>query len=62
MAKYRVVKQFVTGSNAYVAKLQESDSIYEYDKEQDAFDRNLKKTFQKNTFWDFEVIFIKVIK
>ena len=35
MAKYRIVKQFVTGSNAYVAKLQESDTLWEYDEETD---------------------------
>jgi len=56
MAKYRVVKQFVTGSNAYVAKLQESDTIHEYDKEQDAFDKMVELKNADNTGRKYKVI------
>jgi len=56
MAKYRIVKQFVTGSNAYVAKLQESDTLYEYDEEQDAFDKLVELKNADNTGRKYKVI------
>ena len=54
--KYRIVKQFVTGSNAYVAKLQESDTLYEYDEEQDAFYKLLELKNADNTGRKYKVI------
>ena len=56
MANYRVVKQFVTGSNAYVAKLQESDTLYEYDNDQDAFDKMVELKNADNTGRKYKVI------
>jgi len=56
MAKYRVVKQFVTGSNAYVAKLQESDTIWEYDEETDAIDKLVELKNADNTGRKYKVI------
>ena len=56
MAKYRVVKQFVTGSNAYVAKLQESDTLYEYATEQNAFDKMVELKNADNTGRKYKVI------
>jgi len=56
VANYRVVKQFVTGSNAYVAKLQESDTLYEYDNDQDAFDKMVELKNADNTGRKYKVI------
>ena len=56
MAKYRVVKQFVTGSNAYVAQLQESDKLYEYNNDQDAFDKLVELKNADNTGRKYKVI------
>ena len=56
MAKYRIVKQFVTGSNAFVAKLQESDTLYEYDEETDAFDKLVELKNADNTGRKYKVI------
>ena len=56
MPKFRVVKQFVTGSNAYVAQLQESDTIYEYNVEQDAFDKLVELKNADNTGRKYKVI------
>jgi len=56
MAKYRIVKQFVTGSNAYVAKLQESDTLYEYEAEQDAFDKMVELKNADNTGRKYKVV------
>ena len=56
MAKYRVVKQFVTGSNAYVAQLQESDVIHEYGVEQQAFDKMVELKNADNTGRKYKVI------
>jgi|TARA_B100000575_G_C23069880_1_gene616195 hypothetical protein len=56
MSKFRVVKQFITGSNAYVAKLQESDTLYEYDVEQDAFDKLVELKNADNTGRKYKVI------
>ena len=56
MAKYRIVKQFVTGSNAYVAKLQESDTLYEYEAEQDAFDKMVELKNSDNTGRKYKVV------
>ena len=56
MPKFRVVKQFVTGSNAYVAQLQESDTLYEYDVEQDAFDKLVELKNADNTGRKYKVI------
>ena len=56
MAKYRVVKQFVTGSNAFVAKLQESDTIWEYDEETDAIDKLVELKNADNTGRKYKVI------
>ena len=56
MPKFRVVKQFVTGSNAYVAQLQESDTLYEYSKEQDAFDKMVELKNADNTGRKYKVI------
>ena len=56
MAKYRVVKQFVTGSNAYVAKLQESDTIWEYTEETDAIDKLVELKNADNTGRKYKVI------
>ena len=56
MSKFRVVKQFITGSNAYVAKLQESDTFYEYDVEQDAFDKLVELKNADNTGRKYKVI------
>ena len=56
MPKFRVVKQFVTGSNAYVAQLQESDTIYEYNLEQDAFDKLVELKNADNTGRKYKVI------
>ena len=56
MAKYRVVKQFVTGSNDYVAKLQESDTIWEYDEETDAIDKLVELKNADNTGRKYKVI------
>ena len=49
MSKFRVVKQFVTGSNAYVAKLQESDTVWEYDIEADAYRKMVSLENADNT-------------
>ena len=56
MSKFRVAKQFITGSNAYVAKLQESDTLYEYDVEQDAFDKLVELKNADNTGRKYKVI------
>tara|TARA_A100001011_G_scaffold257252_1_gene265520 strand:+ start:105 stop:281 length:177 start_codon:yes stop_codon:yes gene_type:complete len=56
MAKYRVVKQFVTGSNAYVAQLQESDTIHEYEVEQQAFDKLVELKNADNTGRKYKVV------
>ena len=56
MPKFRVVKQFVTGSNAYVAQLQESDTLYEYDAEQDAFDKLVELKNADNTGRKYKVV------
>jgi len=56
MAKYRVVKQFITGSDAYVAKLEESDELYEYGVEQDAFDKMVELKNADNTGRKYKVI------
>ncbi len=56
MAKFRVVKQFVTGSNAYVAKLQESDTLWEYDEETDAIDKLVELKNADNTGRKYKVI------
>ena len=56
MSKFRVVKQFITGSNAYVAKLQESDTLYEYDVEQDAFDKLVELKNADNTGRKYKVV------
>ena len=56
MSKFRVVKQFVTGSNAYVAKLQESDTLHEYTVEQDAFDKLVELKNADNTGRKYKVI------
>tara|TARA_R100000388_G_scaffold93879_1_gene79519 strand:- start:767 stop:943 length:177 start_codon:yes stop_codon:yes gene_type:complete len=56
MSKFRVVKQFVTGSDAYVAKLEESDTIWEYDKETDAIDKLVELKNADNTGRKYRVI------
>ena len=56
MSKFRVVKQFVTGSNAYVAKLQESDTLWEYDEETDAIDKLVELKNADNTGRKYKVI------
>ena len=56
MPKFRVVKQFVTGSNAYVAQLQESYTIYEYNVEQDAFDKLVELKNADNTGRKYKVV------
>ena len=56
MPRFRVVKQFVTGSNAYVAKLQESDTIWEYDEETDAIDKLVELKNADNTGRKYKVI------
>ena len=56
MAKYRVVKQFITGSNAFVAKLEESDTVYEYEVEQQAFDKLVELKNADNTGRKYKVI------
>lgn len=56
MPKFRVVKQFVTGSDAYVAKLEESDTIWEYDEETDAIDKLVELKNADNTGRKYRVI------
>ena len=56
MSKFRVVKQFVTGSDAYVAKLEESDTIWEYDEETDAIDKLVELKNADNTGRKYRVI------
>ena len=56
MPKFRVVKQFVTGSDAYVAKLEESDTIWEYDEETDAIDKLVELKNADNTGRKYIVI------
>ena len=56
MSKFRVVKQFITGSNAYVAKLQESDTLWEYDEETDAIDKLVELKNADNTGRKYKVI------
>ena len=56
MPKFREVKQFVTGSDAYVAKLEESDTIWEYDEETDAIDKLVELKNADNTGRKYRVI------
>tara|TARA_B100001113_G_scaffold60593_1_gene45980 strand:- start:224 stop:403 length:180 start_codon:yes stop_codon:yes gene_type:complete len=57
MPKFRVVKQFITGSNnAFVAKLESSDTIYEYDNETDAIDKLVELKNADSTGRKYKVI------
>ena len=56
MSKFRVVKQFVTGSNAYVAKLQEYDTVWEYDIEAYAYRKMVSLENADNTGRKYKVI------
>ena len=54
--KYRVVKQFITGSDAYVAKLEDSDTVYEYSIETDAIDKLVELKNADNTGRKYKVV------
>jgi len=56
MSKFRIVKQFVTGSNAYVAKLQDSDTVWEFDIEADAYRKMVTLENADNTKRRYKVI------